>query len=51
MRNQTEEEFRQNASRVSSLISAYQELERQELANSQARKDVLRAAVVFMHST
>jgi hypothetical protein len=51
VRRQLEGEFRQNAGRVENLISAYRELETHNIGQPQTRADVLRAAVVLMHST
>lgn len=51
MRDQLEDEFQQNTDRVKNLILAFQLLEENNIEDSETRKDILRAAVVFMHST
>jgi hypothetical protein len=51
MRNQLEDEFQQNTDRVKNLILAFEMLEENNIGDSETRKDILRAAVVFMHST
>jgi hypothetical protein len=51
MRNQLKDEFQQNTDRVQNLISAFQLLEENSSGNPETRKDILRSAVVFMHST
>ncbi len=51
MREITEREFVENERRVDSLIDAYRALSDANLGNIQARNDVLRAAVVLLHST
>jgi RiboL-PSP-HEPN len=51
MRNQLKEEFQQNTNRVQNLISAFNLLEENNIGDLETRKDILRAAVVFMHGT
>lgn len=51
MFDQIKAEFQQNSGRVENLISAYRALEDNSIGDDQTRKDVLRAAVVLMHST
>ncbi|MBK8067444.1 MAG: hypothetical protein IPK27_07385 [Rhodanobacteraceae bacterium] len=44
-------EFRENLARVDNLLNAYRALKRHSLCEKQTRMDVLRAAVVMMHSS
>ncbi|MBW3532985.1 HEPN domain-containing protein [Shewanella sp. NKUCC06_TVS] len=47
----THGEFGENITRVENLIEAYNELEANKIGDIQLRKDVLRASIVFMHSS
>lgn len=47
----TNGEFKQNLNRINNLMSAYRELDANDIGDIQVRKDVLRACVVLMHST
>lgn len=47
----TNGEFNENITRVENLIDAYNKLDTANIGDVQVRKDVLRASVVFLHST
>lgn len=51
MHDFTNNEFSQNINRVESLIIAYEELVKQSSGDVEVANDVLRAAVVFLHSS
>lgn len=51
MTNMAEFESRENLSRVNSLIESFNALEANNLGDPLHRKDILRACVVFLHST
>lgn len=47
----TNGEYKENITRVENLIDAYKTLDEANIGDLQVRKDVLRASVVFLHST